>query len=127
MTEEDRVGRRVRPDGVGVLVWCVVQTTGRHSVRHPSGRDLSGRHPSAALPGRPPPGPPKISFFFLLPSPFSSLFLSLGVFSLNSGGVMVLEREKKNENGSGRGKISATFWSPPPFGPPPTGPISIWA
>ena len=51
-------------------------------------QDFGASPPDPPPPDRPSPAPPKISlFFFSLPPEISFFLLSLGVFSLNSGGV----------------------------------------
>ena len=74
-----------------VVMWfCLVVVVGLDSAGPPSAGPPSAGPPSAGPPSAGPPsaGPPKISlFFFPFPPPFRSFCVSLGVFSLNFGGV----------------------------------------
>ena len=75
-------GRRPTCSGFGVVVVVVVVVV--------AGLDFPGP-PSAGPPSTGPPsaGPPKISLFlFPFPPPFRCFCVSLGVFSLNFGGVL---------------------------------------
>ena len=99
----------------------------------PPGTPPAGGPPSAA--GPPPPDPPKCRSLFPSPAPIFALFsLSLGLFSLNFGGVFegrdpqmctfalsgcrVKPRRPLAKMGAGEGKKRENLL-PPAFGPPP--------
>ena len=109
------------PDLRGVtiqFVWCGVVWVVRTALPRtalPRDRPFAGP-PSA---GPPSVGPPKISRFFPFPATIFVLFLSLGYTTARELQTSPKfhektprEREKKNENGDGRGKKARNFGPP---------------